>query len=277
MDGDTPNCSASRRTVGRRSPGSITWSVTARSTARAIASAVETDVQYRVGMDTALYDNKDSGDEELTPTERTTLHRLPARGSYERSTIHGILDEAFICHVGIATDTGPVVIPTTYGRVGDVLYLHGSPASHLLRTMKQGVDVCVTVTLVDGLVLARSTFHHSINYRAVMVFGTAVEVTDVAEKAVALAAIVEHIVPGRTADARPATDKEVRGTSVLALSLTEASAKVRRGGPADDNDDLALPVWAGVLPLTTTPGLPDAAPDLVADVAVPAYVERYVR
>ena len=213
----------------------------------------------------------------LTATERTTLKRLPERGSHERATVRSILDEGIVCHVGFATERGPVVIPTTYGRVGDDLYLHGSPASRMLRTLKHGVPVCVTVTLVDALVLARSTFHHSINYRSVVVFGTAVEVTDPDEKAAALAAFVEHIVPGRTADARPATIKEVSGTLVLRLALAEASAKVRVGPPIDDEEDLALPVWAGVLPFTARPGpaRPDAfVPD---DVEVPAYVAAYDR
>lgn len=192
----------------------------------------------------------------LPATPRTTLRRLPDRGSHERQLVIDILDAGFVCHVGIATDRGPVVIPTTYGRVDDSLYLHGSPASRLLRAMGGGVDVCVTVTLVDGLVLARSTFHHSINYRSVVLFGTATKVTDPEAKRAALAAFVDHVVPGRTGEARPATDAEIRGTLVLALPIAEASAKVRTGPPVDEPDDHALDVWAGVLPLRVTAGDP---------------------
>jgi nitroimidazol reductase NimA-like FMN-containing flavoprotein (pyridoxamine 5'-phosphate oxidase superfamily) len=229
-------------------------------------------------MDTSLYHNKEStgepttgepttgeptlggttvgGSATIAPTERTTIRRLPDRGRYERGVIDAILDEAFICHVGIATERGPVVIPTTYARQGDQLYVHGSPASHLLRTMKGGAPVCLTVTLVDGLVLAKSTLHHSVNYRSVVVYGIATEVADLEERAAALAAIVEHIVPGRTHEVRAATQKEVRGTSVLCLSLDEASAKVRTGPPVDDEADLGLPVWSGVVPLALVAGAP---------------------
>jgi nitroimidazol reductase NimA-like FMN-containing flavoprotein (pyridoxamine 5'-phosphate oxidase superfamily) len=220
-------------------------------------------------MDTDLYHN--------IKTERTTLKRLPERGSHELDTICAILDEGIVCHVGFATERGPVVIPTTYGRVGGDLYLHGSPASRMLRSLKDGVPLCVTVTLVDALVLARSTFHHSINYRSVVVFGTGTEVTDPDEKAEALAAFVEHIVPGRTAEARVATPKEVKGTLVLRLPLTEASAKVRVGPPVDDEEDLSLPVWAGVLPFAATPGVPIADAYVPERVEVPGYIRDYDR
>jgi nitroimidazol reductase NimA-like FMN-containing flavoprotein (pyridoxamine 5'-phosphate oxidase superfamily) len=232
-------------------------------------------------MDTSLYHNKkSSGLPELpaiAPTERTTLRRLPDRGRYEREVIDAILDEAFICHVGIATDRGPVVIPTTYARQGDRLYVHGSPASHLLRTMKGGAPVCLTVTLVDGLVLAKSTLHHSINYRSVVVFGTATEVADLDERAAALAAIVEHIVPGRTHEVRAATEKEVRGTSVLCLALDEVSAKVRTGPPVDDEADLDLPVWSGVLPLSMVAGAPLVDAHTAATCAASPVVTAYAR
>lgn len=205
-------------------------------------------------------------------TERTTLRRHPERGRFERDEIYAALDAAWVCHLGIATDQGPVVIPTSYARVGDELLVHGSPASRLLRTAANGIPVCVTVTHIDGLVLARSTYHHSVNYRSVVVLGTATEVTDPGAKADALAAFVEHVVPGRTADARPATAKEVRGTKVLAVPLAEASLKVRTGGPSEEPEDLALPVWAGVLPFATATGalVPDAALDPA--IPVPAYL-----
>jgi nitroimidazol reductase NimA-like FMN-containing flavoprotein (pyridoxamine 5'-phosphate oxidase superfamily) len=205
-------------------------------------------------------------------TPRTTLKRLPDRGRFEREAIYAVLDEAWVCHLGITTDHGPVVIPTSYARVGDTLLVHGSPASRLLRSAASGIPVCVTVTLIDGLVLARSTFHHSVNYRSVVVLGTATEITDPVEKAASLEAFVEHIVPGRTADARAATDLEVKGTKVLAVPLAEASLKVRTGPPSDDDEDLALPVWAGVLPLATTAGplVPDALLD--PSVPVPSYL-----
>jgi nitroimidazol reductase NimA-like FMN-containing flavoprotein (pyridoxamine 5'-phosphate oxidase superfamily) len=241
-------------------------------------------------MDTTLYHNKDS---EAAPapaapggsapgatlpvTDRTALKRLPDRGSHELALINEILDEGFVCHVGFTTDRGPVVIPTAYGRVGDTMYLHGSPASRMVRTLKGGLPVCVTVTLIDGLVLARSTFHHSLNYRSVVVFGTAIEVTDRDEKAAALSSFVEHIVAGRSADARAANEKELRGTTVLALPVTEASAKVRTGGPIDDAEDLELPVWAGVLPFAKGMGEPVPDPATPDHVPVPPYLVHYRR
>ena len=223
-------------------------------------------------MNIGLYQNNSTA-----PTERTTLRRLPDRGSHEAATIHAILDEAFICHLGFTSDRGPVVVPTTYGRVGDLLYVHGSPASRMLRTLKDGVPVCLTVSLVDGLVLARSTFHHSINYRSVLVFGTATEVTGLPEKHAALTAIVEHIVPGRTSEARPATDKEVRGTLVLALPIDEASAKVRTGPPIDEAADLELACWGGVLPLANLPGPPIPDAHVAPGTAVPSSVAGFTR
>lgn len=226
-------------------------------------------------MDTALYCNKDA--EVVPATARTTLKRHPERGAFEVEQIHAILDEAFVCHVGFTTEHGPAVIPTTYGRVGNTLYLHGSPASRMLRNLKAGLPVCVTVTLIDALVLARSTYHHSMNFRSVVVYGTAVEVKDLDEKAAALASFVEHIVPGRTAQARPATEGELRGTLVLALPLTEASAKIRTGPPLDDDADLGLPVWGGTLPTSVTFGAPEADEHTPAGLEAPTYLTAYAR
>lgn len=208
----------------------------------------------------------------LTPTARTSFKRLPERGRYEREQIHAALDAAWVCHLGIATDDGPVVIPTSYARVGDTLLIHGSPASRLLRRSATGIPICVTVTHLDGLVLARSTFHHSVNYRSVVVFGTATEITDPDAKAEALAAFVEHIVPGRTADARPATAREVNGTKVLALPLTEASLKVRTGGPSEEPEDYDLPVWAGVVPFSMAAGPPVPDERLDPAIELPGYL-----
>jgi hypothetical protein len=205
------------------------------------------------------------------PTERTALRRLPERGRHDRATVDAILDEALICHLGLVDPEGrPFVIPTIHARVGDVLYVHGSPASRTLRTAAADtVEVCVTVTLLDGLVLARSAFHHSMNYRSVVVYGSATRVDDPAEKVAALEAVVEHVVAGRTAGCRAPNEKEVRGTLVLRVPLDEASAKVRTGGPLDDDDDLDLPVWAGHVPLRLVAG--DPIPDQGITHPWPAY------
>src|SRR5918999_3612230 len=208
-------------------------------------------------------------------TNRTTLKRLPKRGVYDRETVYAILDEGFICHVGFAPERQPVVIPTGYARVEDQLYIHGSQASRMLRTLSQGVDVCVTVTLVDGLVLARSAFHHSINYRSVVVFGRARAVESEEEKSAALEAFTEHVMPGRWADVRWPSAQELAATTVLAIQLSEASAKVRTGPPIDDDEDYALPVWAGVLPLGVEPGAPEADPRLPAETPLPDYIEQF--
>lgn len=205
-------------------------------------------------------------------TDRTRLRRLPDRGRHELAEVAAVLDEALYCHVGITTEQGPVVIPTIHARVGDQVVVHGSPASRLLRTLKGGVPMCLTATLVDGLVVARSAFHHSLNYRSAVVFGVATEVVDPAAKAEALDALVDHVLAGRAAEARPGSDKELRGTTVLALPLTEASVKVRTGPPLDEDDDLALDVWAGVVPLRTVAGPPEPSPDLASGIAVPASV-----
>ncbi|MBV9925837.1 MAG: pyridoxamine 5'-phosphate oxidase family protein [Acidobacteria bacterium] len=213
--------------------------------------------------------------EDFPATARTTLRRLPKRGSFERETVYGILDEGFVCHVGFVLEGQPFVIPTAYGRKGDVLYLHGARASRMQKALAAGADVCVTVTLVDGLVLARSAFHHSINYRSVVVFGRARVVEEEAEKAAALEAFTEHVMPGRWADVRWPTAQELAATTVLAIRLTEASAKIRTGPPVDDEEDYQLPVWAGVLPLSVEPGRPVADPRLPAETEPPAYVERF--
>jgi nitroimidazol reductase NimA-like FMN-containing flavoprotein (pyridoxamine 5'-phosphate oxidase superfamily) len=199
-------------------------------------------------------------------TERTRLRRLPERAAYDRATVHAILDEGFLCHVGFVVDGQPYVIPTGYARVGDTVFLHGSTGSRL--GLRPGMDVCVTVTLVDGLVLARSAFHHSMNYRSVMAIGRTRPVTDPGEKEAALRALVEHIVPGRSDEVRGGDPRELAATAVLALPLAEVSAKVRTGPPKDDEPDYALPIWAGVLPLALTPGEP--APDPVLDPSIPA-------
>lgn len=208
----------------------------------------------------------------LPVTDRTRLRRLPDRGRHELAEVAAVLDEALYCHVGITTDDGPVVIPTIHARVGDQVIVHGSPASRLLRTLKGGVPLCLTATLVDGLVVARSAFHHSLNYRSAVVFGVATEVVDPVAKAEALDALVDHVLSGRAAEARPGSDKELRGTTVLSLPLTEASVKVRTGPPLDEEDDLALDVWAGVVPLRTVAGPPEPSPDLAPGIAVPASV-----
>ncbi|MBI2680678.1 MAG: pyridoxamine 5'-phosphate oxidase family protein [Candidatus Solibacter usitatus] len=211
------------------------------------------------------------------PTERTQVKRLPKRGVYDRAAIYKILDEAFLCHVGFVVDGQPYVIPTGYARAEDTLYIHGSAASRMLRALSGGVAVSVTVTLVDGLVLARSAFHHSMNYRSVMVFGTATPVEDAAGKMRALHAFTEHVMPGRWEEVRGPSEQELKATLVLALPLSEASAKVRVGPPVDEDEDYALPVWAGVLPLQLTAQEPVADPRLPAGVAVPDYVRKYKR
>jgi len=213
--------------------------------------------------------------EEFSPTARTTLRRLPKRGSFERETVYGILDEGFVCHVGFVVGGQPFVIPTAYGRKGDVLYIHGARASRTQKALAAGADVCVTVTLVDGLVLARSAFHHSINYRSVVVFGRARVVESEEEKSAALEAFTEHIVPGRWADVRWPNGQELAATTVLAIQLSEASAKVRTGPPIDDEEDYALDVWAGVLPLGVEPGAPVPDPRLPEGIKPPAYVEQF--
>lgn len=218
-----------------------------------------------------------AGGEPLQPTDRTTLKRLPERGSYDRAVIDRILDEGIICHLGFVHEGQPIVLPTIHGRDGDTVYLHGSVASRMLRTLGRGASACLTVTLLDAVVVARSGFHSSMNYRSVVVLGQPRLVDDAAEKLRALDVIVDHVIPGRTKELRSHTDLEVRQTTVLALPITEASAKVRTGGPNDDPADLNGDAWAGVLPLRLVPGEPVAADDLRPGIPVPPSVETYHR
>ena len=214
---------------------------------------------------------------QFTPTQRTKVQRLPDRGKYDQETVFAILDEGFVCHVGFVVDGQPFVIPTNYARVNETVYLHGSSASRMLRTISDGVQVCVTVTLVDGLVLARSAFHHSVNYRSVVMLGRAVPVETAEEKMRALQAFTDHVVPGRWKDVREPTESELKATSVLALPLEEVSAKVRVGPPKDDEADYALPIWAGVLPLHLAAGALISDPRLIPGVEPPAYLRSYSR
>lgn len=214
---------------------------------------------------------------QFEPTERTQVKRLPKRGRYDRETVYQILDSAFVCHVGFNVEGQPYVIPTNYGRSGDALYLHGSSASRMLKTLSAGVPVCVTVTHVDGLVLARSAFHHSVNYRSVVIFGTARLVENPAEKMEALRIFTEHVLKGRWDDVRHPTEQEMKATIVLALPLEEVSAKVRTGGPVDDEEDYSLPVWAGVLPLELVAKTPEPDALRKSDPPLPGYLKNYSR
>lgn len=215
--------------------------------------------------------------EKLPTTKRTKLKRLPKRGSFERETINKILDEALICHVGFIADGQPFVIPTIYARDGENLLIHGSSASRMLRNLALGVDVCVTVTLIDGLVLARSAFHHSMNYRSVMIFGKAEIITDEAEKFEALRLFTEHVVPHRWSEVREPNELELKATGVLRLPITEASAKIRTGNPVDDEEDYEINVWAGVLPLKMTAGEPTIDEKSKGEIQLPDYVLNYTR
>jgi nitroimidazol reductase NimA-like FMN-containing flavoprotein (pyridoxamine 5'-phosphate oxidase superfamily) len=215
--------------------------------------------------------------EQFAVTDRTRVRRGAARARYDRDTVFAILDEGLVCHIGHVTPDGrPVVLPTIYGRVGDVLYVHGSTASRMLGVSAAG-PVCVTVTLLDGLVVSRSAFHHSMNYRSVVVFGTARVVEDPAEKDAALVALVEHVLPGRTGDTRPPSRKELAATTVLALRIDEASAKVRTGPPVEEPEDEVLPYWGGVVPLRLSAAAPVADPLVPAGLAPPAYIKSYRR
>jgi uncharacterized protein len=214
---------------------------------------------------------------DFQPTSRTQVKRLAKRGHYDRETVYQILDAGFVCHVGFSVEGQPYVIPTNYGRSGDTLYLHGSAASRMLKTLSGGVPVCVTVTLVDGLVMARSAFHHSVNYRSVVILGTAHLVEDPAEKREALRIFTEHVMKGRWDDVRQPAESELKATTVLSLPLVEVSAKVRTGGPVDDEPDYDLPVWAGVLPLQTVAKSPIPDDRRKADVPVPEYLKNYKR
>ncbi|TML98416.1 MAG: pyridoxamine 5'-phosphate oxidase family protein [Actinobacteria bacterium] len=209
------------------------------------------------------------------PSARTTVKRHPERGAYARDVIDAVLDEALVCHVGFALDEQPFVIPTIHARDGDVLYIHGSPGSRMLRNLRDGIDACVTVTLLDGLVLARSVYNHSMNYRSVVVVGRAREVTAPDEKLRAMRCVVEHVVPGRWDEARQPSETEIKATTILAVSLAEASAKIRTGPPVDDEGDLDLPVWAGVIPLALRSA--DPLPDCGVTAAPPRYATNYER
>ncbi len=209
------------------------------------------------------------------PTPRTRVVREPQRAVYDRDVVNQILDEALLCHVGFAVEGQPFVIPMSYGRDGDVLYIHGSPASRMLRHLEQGLPVCITVTLVDGLVLARSVFNHSMNYRSVIILGTATRVEDPAEKLAALRALSEHILPNRWDDSRQPNEKELKATSVLRLPINEFSAKVRVGPPLDNEEDYSFPTWAGVIPLEINSGAP--VRDDRCQQELPAYLKNYAR
>jgi nitroimidazol reductase NimA-like FMN-containing flavoprotein (pyridoxamine 5'-phosphate oxidase superfamily) len=209
---------------------------------------------------------------------RTVPTRIRERVGYDRPAVHAVLDEAVVCHVGFVVDGRPVVLPQLHARVGERLYLHGSTGARGLRMATDGgLDVCVTVTLVDGLVLARSAFHHSVNYRSVVALGTATVVTDPVEKVTALDALVDAVVPGRATGSRPADRRELAATTVLVLPLAEVSVKVRTGPPVDDDEDRDLPHWAGVLPLRTVAGAPEPAPDLAPGIDVPEHVSGWGR
>ncbi|MDQ6811497.1 MAG: pyridoxamine 5'-phosphate oxidase family protein [Actinomycetota bacterium] len=210
--------------------------------------------------------------------DRVRLRRKRERGSHERSVIDSILDEALIAHLGIVEQDGqPFVIPTLHARCGDIVYVHGSSASRTLRALTSGAPVCLTVSLLDGLVLARSAMHHSANYRSVMLIGQASSVDEPEQKLAAFKAIVEHIVPGRWQDVRPPTAKEMKATAVLAIPIERASAKVRTGPPLDDEEDYALRAWAGVVPLLSRAGAPEPDPRLPAGISPPAYASAYRR
>ena len=213
----------------------------------------------------------------ISRTSRTSLKRLPQRGSFDREQINAILDEGFICHVGFVIEGQPFVIPTGYARVDDRLVIHGSQASRMLRSLAGGIEVCVTVTLVDGLVLARSAFHHSMNYRSVLIFGRTTLIENPEEKMVALRALSEHMIPGRWDEVRGPNERELQLTTVLSLKLDEASAKIRTGPPLDDEEDYALPVWAGVVPMRLTAEEPLADPRLPQDIPAPGYATDYER
>lgn len=213
----------------------------------------------------------------FTPTKRTTLHRRPNRAAYDRATVEAILDEGLYCHVGFTVEEQPYVIPTIHARMEDRLYIHGSSASRMLRTLKEGIPMCVTVTILDGIVLARSAFHHSMNYRSVVVLGTAREVADPEEKYSALKAIVDHVAPGRWDDVRWPTPQELKATSVLRLPLEEVSAKIRTGPPLDDEEDYQLSCWAGEIPLRLTAQTPIPDPRLLPPTNAPSYARVYQR
>lgn len=213
----------------------------------------------------------------IKPTKRTRIKRLPKQGNFERASVYKILDEGFVCHVGFVVDDQPFVLPTAYARVDDKMLIHGSAASRMMKAMALEIDVCVTVTLIDGLVLARSAFHHSMNYRSVVVFGKAQVISDEAEKTDALRAFTEHVVPNRWSEIRPPNKNELKGTLILSLALSEASAKICTGSPVDDEEDYAINVWAGVIPLKLSAKKPIADTKLKSDIKIPPYLLNYKR
>jgi nitroimidazol reductase NimA-like FMN-containing flavoprotein (pyridoxamine 5'-phosphate oxidase superfamily) len=216
-------------------------------------------------------------DDRLALTDRTALRRKKERGHFDLETVRSILDEGLLCHLGFNDGGTTFVVPMAYARVGDVIYLHGAAANRTLKTLGGGVEACLTVTLLDGLVLARSAFHHSMNYRSVLLLGTATRVTDEEEQLLAARSLLDHMAPGRGDDARLPTSSELRSTLILRFPVTEGSAKVRTGGPIDDEEDLDLEVWAGVIPLRTVAGRPVSEPGLPEGVSVPDYAEHHCR
>jgi uncharacterized protein len=210
-------------------------------------------------------------------TQQNRVRRIPARGAYDRDTIHAIVDEAILCHVGFVDAGQPYVIPTLHARDGDDILLHGAPASRLLKIAASGAPLCITCTLVDGIVVARSAFHSSMNYRSAVLLGIGAPITDPTEKWAALAAFTEHVIPGRWADSRTMSETEMNATSIVRVTVESASAKVRTGPPGDDEADYALPIWAGVLPLRTHSDAPVADPRLDQPVDVPGYLLNYKR
>ncbi len=216
-------------------------------------------------------------DERFEPTPRTKVRRFPDLASYEKEVIRAILDEGHVCHVGIVTDGQPFVLPMAYARLGDALLLHGSTASRVVRALADGAPACVTVTIVDGVVLARASFNHTLNYRSVMAIGSARPIDDAARKRTALDALVDHQIPGRRPDARGPNEREMKATRIVEFPLVEVSAKVRAGPPKDDPEDVGLPVWAGVIPLAWRALPPVDAPDLPGGIAPPRYVTEYSR
>jgi uncharacterized protein len=218
-----------------------------------------------------------TGNGKYEPTERTRVRRKPKRGSYEREVVHRILDEALTCHVAFVDDGRPYAIPTIHARIGEVLYLHGSRGSRMLKALRDGAPCCVTATLVDELVLTRAAIHHSLNYRSAMVLGTAARVEDDEEKQSALAAVVDHIAQGRSAEVRGPNAKELRGTEVLRMEIDEASAKLREGPGEDDAEDLDLPYWAGRLPLELRPAEAIPGGDVAPEIPVPEHIRRWAR
>jgi nitroimidazol reductase NimA-like FMN-containing flavoprotein (pyridoxamine 5'-phosphate oxidase superfamily) len=225
-------------------------------------------------MKPVLFNRPDWAEDPRMLTERTRVRRRSSRGSYDPAVVHAILDEALVSHVGFVVEGQPYVIPTIHARIGDRLYFHGAVANRTLSALRDGLPTCVTATLVDGIVLARSAMHHSLNYRSVVVLGNASPVTDRDEARAVLKALVERVRPGRSALCRPPNEAELQVTSILGLTIAEASAKIRKGPPVDDSADYTLPYWAGVIPLRTVAGVPEPDPLLSPDIALPLESER---